>query len=159
MRIDFKPKNQEEVLSILLFYWAYWWRALLGYLLICVPIGALYFALLSTTSTRALVCTILLTLPVIIFLVAYVTLYLFRKLVFTEFKTFSVKLIIPEPPSIFERIYLTKVLIYLGVSLLSGLIFSAPFSFSVIFQAFLFYLFVKNQWLPFVIEAKIEAAN
>lgn len=158
MRIDFKPKNQEEVLSVLLFYWAYWWRALLGYLLICVPIGALYFALLSTASTAALVCTILLTLPLIIFLGAAVTLYLFRKLAFIEFKTFSVKWIIPEPQSIFERVYLTKVLIYLGTSVLSGLIFSVPFSFSVIFQAFLFYLFVKNQWLPLTIEAKTETA-
>ena len=65
----------------------------------------------------------------------------------------------PEPQSLFERGYIKKVLIYLGVSMLSGIIVSTFLLLSVIFQAFLFYLFVKNEWLPFVIEAKEEDVN
>ncbi len=160
MRINFKPKNQEEVFSILLFYWAYWWRACLWGTLIVAPVAALYFALLyNSASISLMIFLIIAILPLAFLIVIVITLYVFRKLACKKFKTFSVKWTMPEPQSLFERGYIKKVLIYLGVSMLSGIIVSTFLLLSVIFQAFLFYLFVKNEWLPFVIEAKEEDVN
>ena len=157
MQVNFQPKNQEEVFSILLFYWAYWWRAFLGFILVCVPVVGLYFTMfMSTTSVRVYVFAILLTLPVILLIGVTITLYLFKKLASKKFKTFSVKWVMPEPGSIYERGYLKKVLVYLGISMLGNFIFGGLYAFVFIIQAFLFYLFAKNEWLPFVIEAKTE---
>lgn len=143
MRVDFKPKNQEEVFAILLFYWAFWWRALLLCVLMLIPI---LFVILDAFD--ALLIAMLLMIPI--------TLYLFKKLASRQFKTFSVRWIMPYPESIFERNYLKNVLVYLGVSFLSSFILGEFYVFETILQAFLFYLFAKNKWLPFVIEAKKE---
>lgn len=157
MQINFQPKNQDEVFAILLFYWAYWWRAFLGCALICVPVVGLYFAIfMSTTSVMVYVFAILSTLPLILLLGITITLYLFKNLASKQFETFSVRWVISEPQSILERGYLKKVLVYLGVSMLGGFIFGAFYAFVFFIQAFLFYLFIKNEWLPFVIEAKKE---
>jgi hypothetical protein len=159
MQIDFKPKNQEEVFSILLFYWAYWWRAFLGCILVCIPVAILCFAIfMSTKSVLIWVIAVLLIFPAFLLSGVAITLYLFKKLASKQFKTFSVNWLMPEPESIFERNYLKKVLVYLGVSLLGGFIFGSLHALVFIVQAFIFYLFVKNQWLPFVIETKTDAA-
>ena len=157
MQINFQPKNQDEVFAILLFYWAYWWRSLLGWILVSVPLVGLYFAIfLSTKSVMVCVFAILLTLPLILLLGVTITLYLFKKLASKQFETLSVRWLISEPESIWERGYLKKVLVYLGVSMLAGFIFGTFYAFFFIVQTFLFYLFAKNKWLPFVIEAKKE---
>lgn len=163
MRIDFKPKNQEEVLAILLFYWAYWWRTIGLSVLVIVPIAVLYFVAYFTLSVSKWVFILILlsTIPLGFFSIIAITLYLFKTLASKQFETFSVRWIMPYPESIFERVYLKNVLSYFGVSTLVELILgiSFPFAISFILEIFIFYLFVKNQWLPFIIEAKIEVTN
>lgn len=165
MRIDFKPKSQEEVFSILLFYWAYFWRVLLLGVIMLIPIlGILisiptvgYFVIYaSSASTLIFGLFIVLIVFLEFLLIISIALYLFRKLASRQFKTFSVRWIMPYPKSIFEKNYLKNVLAYLGVSFLGSFIFGAFYAFSFIFQAFLFYVFAKNEWLPFLIESKTK---
>ena len=121
MRINFKPKNQEEVFAILLFYWAYWWRAMclflgVGSVIIMSALSLPVFSTVHDIFLALLVAFAMLTT------ITSVTLCIFKKLSSLKFKTFSVKWIIPEPQSIFEKEYFKKVLIYLGVLMLSGII-------------------------------------
>lgn len=162
MRIDFKPKSQEEVFSILLFYWAYFWRVFLWavFIFLFIIVGLMLCIIAFTQGTSLLFLFYpLLILPFMVFLVIIISLYTLRKLTSKKFKTFSVKWLIPEPKSIWTREYLKKVLVYLGVSMSAVFIFGAFYAFGFILDAFLFYVFAKNEWLPFLIEPKTKDTN
>ncbi|MBY0281614.1 MAG: hypothetical protein K2W94_05590 [Alphaproteobacteria bacterium] len=161
MRIDFKPKNREELRSILFFYWAYWWRSLLISLLVSIPAGILYFSLDAPLLSYSFLFGIFLTLSILFYLfliVAVVPLYIFEKLVSKEFKTFSVRWNISPPKALLEKEYFKRIVIY-EVASVAPFVCSVGFdSFAIILGIFMFYLFAKNEWLPFAIEAKAQAA-